>query len=574
MRAEEKELTGYPSIDKPWLKYYSEEAIKATLPKCTIYEYMFANNKSYLNERIINYVGRWITYRELFQNIDEIATVFLKEGICEGDIVTIIAPSIPEIIYSFYALNKIGAVSNFIDPRKSEEEIEELCSNMETKACIVLDTMWEKFYGVLSKHCSLLISVSVADSLVGLPKILMKLKSKKLVKEIATLCELIMKHKESKVNVKASFSPNTLAVLEYTGGTTGTSKGVMLSNENVNSVIEQTMHSGVPIKRGESWLSVAFPFIAYSLICSLHMPLSLGVKAYLCFDLDVKKIEKQLRKTKANHMANTPIVWEQLINSKKAMNMDFSFIIAPTVGADSLSVQKEKEINEFLKTHNCKYKLQKGYGMTEVSSGVCITPNNEINKLGSVGIPFNLTCVGIFDVETCKELPYGEQGEICMRGPSVMLGYYNNDTANQEVLRQHSDGQIWLHSGDLGHMDEDGFLYIDGRIKRMIINHMCFKIFAPVVEEAICAVTEVEKCCVVGTNDVVHNVGQVPVAFVIPKEKTDRDKLEKDIMENCKKQLPTYSYPQKIIFKDAFLYTSAGKVDYRQLEKEANKVII
>lgn len=380
------------------------------------------------------------------------------------------------------------------------------------------------------------------------------------------------KHGDVLKEINVSFKPNVLAVLEYTGGTTGVSKAVMLSNENVNSVIEQTIHSGVHIKRGESWLSIAFPFTAYSLICSQHMPLSLGVKAHLCFELDVKKIEKQLKKTRANHMANTPIVWEQLTNGKTAKNMDFSFIIAPTVGADSLSVQKEEEINIFLKNHGCKYKLQKGCGMTEVSSGVCITPNNDVNKVGSVGIPFNLTSIGIFDIETGKELPYGEQGEICMRGPSVMLGYYKNDVANREVLRKHSDGWTWMHSGDLGHMDEDGFLYIDGRIKRMIINHMCFKIFAPVVETAIYAVPEVEKCCVVGAKDTVHNVGQVPIAFVILKNNGDSDRVRKDIMASCEKQLPTYSYPSNIVFVNEFPYTSAGKVDYRQLEKEANNL--
>lgn len=568
----EQSRTGYPSVDKPWLKYYSEEAINAQISQCTIYEYMYENNKLHLNDTAMNYAGRWITYREIFRNIDNLAYAFFKEGIGEGDIVLIIAPSLPEIIYSFYALNKIGAISNFIDPRKSVEEVDDLLTNMQIKACVVLDSMWEKFYGVLDKHCNLLISVSIADSLVGLPKIIMKLKTKKLNKKIISVHNLVKKHGNSLKETSVSFKPNALAVLEYTGGTTGVSKAVMLSNENVNSIIEQTKHSGVPIKRGESWLSVAFPFTAYSLICSQHMPLSLGVKAYLCFELDVKKIEKQLKKTRANHMANTPAMWEQLTNSKTAENMDFSFIIAPTVGADSLSVQKEEEINTFLKNHGCKYKLQKGYGMTEVSSGVCITPNNDVNKLGSVGIPFNLTSIGIFDIETGKELPYGEQGEICMCGPSVMLGYYKNDVANREVLRKHSDGCIWMHSGDLGHMDEDGFLYIDGRIKRMIINHMCFKIFAPVVETAIYAVPEVEKCCVVGAKDTVHNVGQVPIAFVILKDNGDLDRVRKDIMIACEKQLPTYSYPQNIVFTNEFPYTSAGKVDYRQLEKEANNL--
>ena len=569
----EQKLTGYPSIDRPWMKYYSEEARNATLPECTIYEYLYEKNKMHLDDVAMVYVGRNITYRELFGNINKTAVAFSEEGIGPDDIVTIIAPSIPEIIYSFYALNKLGAVSNFIDPRKSLGEVEEALSVMKTKACIVLDDMWEKFYEVLNKHASLLISVTIADSLPVIPKTLVWLKRKmKRHQEIISWKELRAKYVNSPKEVISYYQPNKMALLEYTGGTTGVSKAVMLSNENVNSVVEQTVYSGVPIKRGESWLAIAFPFTAYSIICSQHMPLSLGVKAYLCFDLDVKKIEKQLKKTRANHMANTPIVWEQLTNSKSAKNMNFGFIIAPTVGADSLNIQKEREINTFLENHNCKYKLLKGYGMTEVGSGVCITPNNEVNKLGSVGIPFNLTCVSIFDLETGEELPYGEQGEICMTGPSVMLGYYNNDKASQEVLRRHSDGQTWMHSGDLGHMDEDGFLYIDGRIKRMVINHMGFKIFAPVVEEVVCTVSEVEKCCVVGINDTVHNAGQVPVVFVIPRENANRYELRKDIMACCERQLPTYSYPQKIVFIEEFPYTSAAKVDYRKLEKEAEEI--
>ena len=570
---EEKTLTGYPSIDKPWLKYYSDEAIYAKMPECTIYEYLWQHNKNYLNDNALNYVGRMITYGELFENIDRLVTVFLEEGIGEGDIVTIIAPSVPEIIYSFYALNKIGAVSNFIDPRKSAEEVEDLLENIETRACIILDDMWNKFYNVMKTRASLLISVSVSDSLIGLPKLFMTLKGKKNKNAyVVALHELQIKHKSSNKLVNIPYKPERLALLEYTGGTTGISKGVMLSNENVNSIIEQTKYSGVPLRRGETWLSVAFPFTAYSLICSQHMPLSLGIMAYLCFDLKIENVAKALVKNKINHMANTPLMWEHLTKCKKVEKMDLSFIIAPTVGADSLDVQKEKGINDFLERHNCKFKLSKGYGMTEVSSGVCITPNNNINKLGSVGIPFCKTVVSIFDVDSEKELQYGEQGEICVQGPSVMLGYYKNDKANGEILRKHSDGSVWLHSGDFGHMDEDGFVYIDGRIKRMIIDSTGFKIFPAVVENVIYNIPEVEMCCVVGAKDKEHNVGQIPIAFIKAKEGVNKDKLQEEILKLCEKQLPTYSLPQKIIFREEFPYTSAAKVDYRRMEELAENM--
>lgn len=563
-------LTGYPSIDKPWLQYYSEEAKSAKVPACTIYEYLYEKNKEHLGDTAMVYMGRKITYRELFHNIDRLSVAFSEEGIKDADIVTIIAPSLPEIIYSFYALNKIGAVSNFIDPRKSPEEVDAALSVMQTKACIVLDSMWEYFFDVAVKYTSKLISVSITDSLPMPARCLLGLKGKKkLDSKILPLNNLLKKYSKTDKTVIVPYVANKLALLEYTGGTTGISKGVMLSNENVNSVVEQTIYSGVPLKRGESWLAVAFPFIAYALICSQHMPLSLGITAYLCYSLDIKNVEKQLLKNKCNHMANTPLMWEQLIKSKHVAKKDLSFIIAPTVGADSLDVSKEKTINQFLQEHNCSFRLSKGYGMTEVSSGIAITPNNSVNKLGSVGISFPMTNIGIFEVGTDKELTYGEQGEICVQGPSVMLGYYNSDEANAGIFHKHEDGQVWLHSGDLGHIDEDGFLFIDGRIKRMIIDCTGFKIFASLVENVILDISEVEKCCVVGIKDTEHNVGQIPIAFVIAKRGTNKEQLRERIVEICEMQLPEYSYPRKIIFREEFPYTSAGKVDYKALEHEA-----
>lgn len=541
MKNETKEtnLTGYPSIDKPWLKYYSEEAIHAKVPECSIYEYLYENNKEHLDDKAINYEKRWISYRELFLNIDKVANVFYAEGIREGDIVTIIAPAIPEVIYLFYALSKIGAVSNFIDPRKSVDEVAELPATATTKACVVLDSLWDKFYGIFVEKCGLLVALSISDSLTGLTKTVMKLKTKKVKREIVSFSDLLIRHETGKRNdFKALFKPDTLALLEYTGGTTGKSKGVMLSNENVNSVIEQIRYSGIPIKRGESWLSVAFPFIAYSLVCSIHLPLALGVKACLCFDLDVKKVEQKLRKMHINHMSNTPMMWEELTKSKVAAGMNFGFLITPIVGADGLKIQKEKEINEFLEEHNCQYRLLKGYGMTEVASAVCVTPNNEINKLRSVGIPFCYTKIGIFSENTMQELSYGQQGEICICGPSVMLGYYNNETASKEVLKIHSDGYVWMHSGDLGHIDQDGFLYIDGRIKRMLIDYTGFKIYTTEIESVIYEHPKVSKCCVVGAKDTVHNQGEVPIAYVVAKEKVDINNLKAEIFRLCKEKLP------------------------------------
>lgn len=302
------------------------------------------------------------------------------------------------------------------------------------------------------------------------------------------------------------------------------------------------------------------------MVTSQHLPLSYGMKCGLCYDTDSIKVEKMLLTGKYNHMANTPVTWERLTNSEKTKNADLSFLINPTVGADSMNPNKEKEINIFLKEHGCKYPIIKGYGMTEVGSAASVCISHECNKIGSVGIPFVAMNFSIVDLDTGKELPYGEQGEICMSGPSVMMGYFNNKEATEGVLKVHEDGNLWMHSGDLGHIDEDGFIFIDGRLKRMITNYVGFKIFAPQVEQVLSGCKSVEKCCVIGAPDKEYGAGQIAVAYVILKEGCPENIEE--IRTLCQKNLPDYSVPTDFVFVKEFPYTSAAKVDYRTLEKQ------
>lgn len=568
---QKKELTGYPSIDKPWLKYYSKEALNISLPECSIYQFFFEKNKAYKNAAAFEYFGKTFTYKELFHGIQQAEAGFRKAGVQAEDIVSVVAISVPETIYTFYALNKIGAVSNWIDPRKGIEEVKRNIFMTGSKICLVQDIFWEQLGGGLLEIPEVtLVLVSLKDSMPVMLKWLMSLKmvhvpkSKRLIR----YSEFIQ-GKSVRPLEESAYTKNIPAILEYTGGTTGTPKAVMLSNENVNSVVVQYQICGAPIARSHTWLSVAFPFTAYALICSHHLPLSLGMKCSLCFELDIPKVERILLKERCNHMANTPIMWETIISSKKSQKTDYSFLITPTVGADKISDEGEKRVNEFLEAHGCRYKLAKGYGMTEVSSGVTFTPTNEVNKPGSVGIPFSHMTIGIFDLDSGEELPYDEQGEICIAGPSVMPGYYQDEKATTEVLKYHPDGRLWMHSGDLGHMDEDGFLFIDGRLKRMLINHVGFKIFAPHVEEVISQVKGVERCCVVGVRDKEHKIGQIAVAYV--KVAGQQDGLKEHIYESCRKVLPEYSCPREIYFIEEFPYTGAGKIDFKALERMAEE---
>lgn len=568
---QKKKLTGYPHLDRPWLKYYSEEARNTSLPECSIYQFFYEKNKSYKNAAAFEYFGKTYTYGEMFRGIQQAEAGFRNAGVQEGDIVSAVAISVPETIYTFYALNKIGAVSNWIDPRKGIEEVKRNICMTGSKICIVQDIFWEQLgSGLLEIPEVTLVLVSLKDSMPVILKWLISLKmahvpkSKRLIRYPE-----FIQGKSVRPLEEAAYTKNVPAILEYTGGTTGTPKAVMLSNENVNSIVVQYQICGAPIARFHTYLSVAFPFTAYALICNHHLPLSLGMKCFLCFELDISKVERILIKKRCNHMANTPIMWETIISSKKSQKTDYSFLITPTVGADTISAEGEKRVNEFLEAHGSKYILAKGYGMTEVASGVTFTPTNEVNKLGSVGIPFSHMTIGIFDLDSGEGLSYGEQGEVCIAGPSVMLGYYQDEKATAEVLKYHPDGRLWMHSGDLGHMDEDGFLFIDGRLKRMLINHVGFKIFAPNVEAVISQNAGVEKCCVVGVKDQEHKIGQIAVAYV--KATGQQDGLKEQLYKSCRKVLPEYSCPKEIRFINEFPYTSAGKIDFKALEQMAEE---
>ena len=561
-------LTGYPSIDKPWLKYYTEEAVNAPLPEDSIYDYMARGKRQHPDRIALDYFGRKISYGQFLDHIDHIANAFYAIGIREGDIVAGISPCVPEIVCVFYALNKIGAASDWFDPRTDAETVQKELKATNAKALLVLEPFANTFAdAATAAGVPYLIGVSVASSLPLPLKLATLLKSKpKLPQNFMKWNEFLAKGACVRAILPTSDAAARLALLEHTGGTTGVPKAVMLTNRNANTVVHQYIHGSTPLSADDSWMSTAFPFTAYSLICTHHIPLTVGMRCALCMEMDLKKVISKLLRGKHNHVANTPVTWERMIRSEQFQNVDLSFLKNPVVGADTLQPAKELEINAFLKQHGAKCEIVKGYGMTEVCAAVsvCAPP---YNKIGSVGIPFLNTTISVFDPDTGDELPYEQQGEICISGPSVMGGYFDRPEETEKVLKLHKDGKLWMHSGDLGHMDRDGFLFIDGRIKRMLIDHMGFKTFAPQVEQVLSQCSCVEKCCVVGAHDTDYGVGQIAVAYSIVK--TDVKKAIAEMQLACKSSLPAHSVPAKFIVVNTLPYTSAGKVDYRALERMA-----
>lgn len=574
-------VTGYASLDKPWLKYYNDEIILEDLPKYSIYEYLKIKNANNLDKDAIEYYGNKLTYRELIDKIDEVANALVAYGVKENDIVTICMPTTPEMVYLFYALSKIGAISNMIDPRKSSKEIEEYTSETKSKLFIGIDVASEK-YRDLKRNCDVenIIVLTPYESFNKPLKSIMKFKDKAVARtkrymdtsECIKWDEFIKKSStiDSVKNVNYSF--NKPVTIVHTGGTTGKSKGVVLSNDNINCGAHQCEVSGLDFKDKGTWLDIMPPFIAYGVGNGLHLPLSMGMKVILIPKFDPKKYDDILLKHKPNYMAGVPSHYGYLLDSEKMKNADLSFIKTPIVGGDKMDYTLEKKVNAFLKEHNCGSKIIKGYGMSEVNAAVSVCINNEVNKLKSVGIPLVKCNMGIYDIETGEELSYCQDGELRISGPNVMYGYYENEEEEKKVLHKDYDERI-IYSGDLAQIDTDGNLFVKGRYKEMIIRPDGFKVYPSSIEEKILMHPAVSECKVVGCRDYSESQGELPYAFIILKNEylSDSENIIEEIKKICTEELAEYSLPEIYEIVIQFPVTSIGKIDSIALKEYGNQ---
>lgn len=569
--------------ERPWLKYYKEEVINAKLPEKTIFEYIFSKNIKELDRIAIEYFGNKITYKELLVKIEECAKSLKAIGIKKGDIVTICMPTTPEMVYMFYALSKIGAVSNMIDPRKSAKEIEEYANEVNSKIFLGVDVAGEKYKNLKQ-------NTSVENIIIATPyetfktplKQILKLKDKisTKTKRFIDTNECMKWNKFIKLgrNVKELFSikyeKDMPVTIVHTGGTTGKAKGVILSNDNINCGAFQCEVSGLNFKDRGTWLDIMPPFIVYGVGNGLHLPLSMGMKVILMPKFDPAKYDEILLKHKPNYMAGVPSHYGYLLESKKLKNVDLSFIKTPIVGGDKMDYNLEQEVNKFLEEHNCGTKIIKGYGMSEVDAAVSVCINGEINKLKSVGIPLSHSNIGIFNPETNEELSYNQDGEVRISGPNVMVGYHNNKEEENKIIYKDEKGTKWIKSGDLGYFDEDGLLYVKGRYKEMIVRPDGFKVYPSSIEDVILLHKDVSECKVVGCRDFSESQGDLPKAFIILKENVENsDKTLEEIKQICEHELAEYSLPFDYEIIEKFPVTSIGKINTIALREETEEIL-
>ena len=585
-------LTGYPSIDKPWMQFYKEKEKDNSPIEHTLYEYLHECNRGNLHSTALDYFGKKITYNQMFEKIDKCAEALIKCGVKPGDYITMSLPNCPEAVYILYAANKLGVVVNSVDPRTNPEDMKKYINETNSKMFLALDMCYENVKDILPETTAKkIVTISPANSMPLIMSVLYKLKTKS--GKLACNQNLMdydrfIKNGKGALVIPKKYEKDYPAVIVRTGGTTGEPKGVVLSNDSIHGVLKNNEEGEVNYQRGQDFLDILPPFISYGIGNALHLGLCFGMRLILVPALTTEDFPKLLTKYSPHHVCGSPVHWEQLLVDARAAKADYSKLITAGSGGDSMSASLQKQISDFIRKRGCHYMISQGYGMSETVAGVCYARSNECNEMGSVGIPWPLNIVSIFDPETNEELPYGEIGEICFDTPSRMIGYYGDkakmtgidyrnitsrmigyygDKASEtgKVLKKHKDGKIWVHTGDLGHITERGIVYIDGRIKR-IINRSGMKIFPDKVENVLITHPAVEACSVVG---LVHKEERhVPIANVKLKEGfTLNNRLKEQLQTLCAEKLFDYALPYEYIEIEEMPLTPIGKVNYRALEQ-------
>ena len=562
------------SSEKIWMKHYPEESRTAVFPRMKVYSFLKESNKERIHDTAIYYYGTRITVKKLIEKIDRCADAFAALGVKKGDVISLLSASTPESIMVVYALNKIGATLNAIDPRMDVKSIARMICSSGSKILVAIDIAYPKVAMILKdiKQDHIIIQ-SAGTSLPLLKKIAVKLASRSSIpygKHGIMNWDTFIEGAKNGVAVEAEYEGDATVAITYTGGTTGFPKGVMLTNDSLNAVAFNFIHAGIVHKPGQRFLGIMPIFSSYGLVCGIHMPLTIGCELALIPRFYPLKMGEYVKKYKPEHMIATPAFYEILIESEEMKNFDLTFMLTMGSGGDSMNAGLEAKLEAFMASHGIRYPLAQGYGMSEVSAAATFCVNDRYRK-GSVGIPCIKTTIGIFDPETSEELGYNTPGEVCITGDTMMKGYFNNKEETDYVMRKHADGQIWIHSGDIGYIDEDGFVYIQGRVKRMITRFDGHKVFPITIESFIAEHELVHSCSVIAVDDRERLQGQYPMAvieLVAGVDVSRRDEICREIYAKCHELLEERGRTVAVVCVDEVPLTAMGKNDYRALEKE------
>ena len=556
-----------------WDKYYTKEEKNYKFPDISMYDLLKRNNYNREKKIAINYFDNKITYATFFNEIEKVAKAFSSIGVLEGDVITLIMPNTPECVIAVLALNKIGAIANMVHPLSAEEEIKFFINDTNSKVILTIDICAEKIMNIIEQtEVYKVIITSASDSmpfLLGLGYEILegwKIPRPKSDGFYMSYKEFIRNGFNTVQQEIKKYGKDQRAVIMHSGGTTGTPKSIVLTNGNFTSF---ALQMGMKFRfESEIVLGILPICHVFGLVVTIYGPLAMGFEVVLIPKFNIKEFPKMLSKYKPTIIPGVPTLFEAMLKAKKMNKNNISQIKFLISGGDDLSDSLEDDIVSFLRKNGSFGKLEKAYGLTESCTAVIATLDVE-DKHSNIGIPFPGNDVCFVKPNTIEEVEVGEEGEICISGPTIMEGYLNNEEENKTTLQLHDDGKIWLHTGDLGKVDENGIIHYIQRLKRMIISSG-FNVYPAQIEKVLKTDSRIDNCVVVGQPHP-YKV-EVPVAYIVLKKDVKKDsKLKKELKALCIKNLARHSIPSKFEFKDELPKTLIGKINFKSLQKKKGK---
>lgn len=560
-------------MNRPWLEHYGSVPHHLEYPEGSMSDLVMKAAAQYPDQPALSFMGKTVSYEALAAAIRRTARAFYALGVRKGDRVTLCLPNLPQTVYCLYALNELGAVASLIHPLSAEKEIVFYLKEVGSTVLVTLHQFYEKIRKVQEEYPpEHLIVTDIDDALCGLKKwgyrlaVQRKFPPLQPAKNLLRWREFLDHGGEEEVKVPMTAREG--AVLLFSGGTTGVQKGILLSNGNFNALALQTAAMCNRTVTGKRMLAAMPMFHGFGLGVCVHTILAAGACSILVPRFNVKDYAGLIKKERPNYIAGVPALYEALIRTDYLDRADLSCLMGVFSGGDSLSVELKRKMDRFLAERGATVPIREGYGTTECVTASCLTPDGE-EREGSIGLPYPDMDYKICKVGTTEEVPYGEEGELCLCGPTVMLEYWENPQETADTLKIHKDGRKWLHTGDLGRMDADGFIYFIQRIKRVIVTNG-YNVYPSRIENVLDGHPKVQLSCVIGLPDAYR--GQRVKAFIVPKSGVLPDEdLKKELLAYCGKYIARYACPREMEFRAELPKTPVGKVAYKVLEEEASR---
>jgi len=554
-------------VKKPWLKIYGDMPEFIDIPDLTMYELLRDMAQKYSDKTALFFMGAKLSFSRLMDMIDQCAAAFTAYGIKPGDCVLQSMPNVPNALIIFYALNKLGVRVAMTHPLYSSTELAEFIRETNSVWCVTVDMFYDRFKDILRPDQKLLIT-RISDFLPGAKKVafnIIKGRQNRIPEDSRVIYwkDFLKKAEGMEICYERKSDPQEGAVVLFSGGTTNLPKGILLSSYNFNA-LSSSIAPFSNFTSDDSVIAILPVFHGFGLGICVHSILCNGGTVYLEPKFSTKIYIDSLRKHQPTFIAGVPTMFEAMLRDKNFSKVRFDRLRAIYCGGDSLSPELKARFDERLKAQGSKVELVEGYGLTETVTGCVLTPPGLYRK-GAIGVPMPNMLAKIVDINTKEELPYGEVGEIALAGPTVMLEYINNPEETAKTIRTDEQGIRWLYTGDIGYMDEDGFLYFKSREKRML-KVSGVSVYPMQVEQVLESHELVFRACVVGVPDD-YQMTSVKAYVVLEDPSLATDETKRILIRHCQKHLIKWSVPRAIEFRDKLPTTLVGKVEYSALEK-------